>query len=291
MDLSKLSFVERLNFLLTNRVPRRALTLFMGWFSKIENPLVCWLSINVWKLFADDLRLFEAKALRFRSLHECFVRELKAGARPIDGSGDSLISPCDAIIGEFGDVDGLELIQAKGFPYSLNDLLGSREAAAEFRDGRFVTLRLTASMYHRFHAPRSGMVTDIRYISGDTWNVNPIALKVIERLYCKNERVVIPLQVPGETAPVVLVAVAAILVASVRIHGLKEPLNLRYRGGNRIPCDLCLTKGDEIGYFEHGSTIILLTSKEYQFVDGIVSGKTIRMGEALMLKNKFVTLT
>ena len=97
MDLSKRSLVERLNFLLTNRIPRRVLTLFMGWFSKIENPLVCWLSISVWKLFADDLRLFEAKKQRFRSLHECFVRELKTGARAIDVRSDSLI--IDKIIG------------------------------------------------------------------------------------------------------------------------------------------------------------------------------------------------
>jgi phosphatidylserine decarboxylase len=284
MDLSKRSLVERLNFLLTNRIPSRALTLFMGWFSKIENPLVCWLSISVWKLFADDLRLFEAKKQRFSSLHECFVRELKTGARAIDVRSDSLISPCDAIIGQFGDIDGLELIQAKGFPYTLDDLLGSQETAAVFRYGRFATLRLKSSMYHRFHAPRSGTVSDIGYISGDTWNVNPIALKVIERLYCKNERVVISLPVPGETAPVMLVAVAAILVASVRIHGLNEPLNLCYRGTNRILCDLSLAKGDEIGYFEHGSTIILLTSREYRFADGIESGQTIRMGETLMIK-------
>lgn len=285
MDLSRLDLVERLNFLLTNRVPRRALTLFMGWFSRLENPVVYWLSISVWKLFADDLRLFEAKKQSFRSLHECFVRELKAGARPVDSSGDSLISPCDAIIGEFGDVDGLELIQAKGFPYTLDDLLGSRESAEGFRDGRFATLRLTSSMYHRFHAPRSGKVNDIFYISGDTWNVNPIALKVIERLYCKNERVVIPVQAPGDTAPVTLVAVAAIIVASVRVHGLAEPLNLRYQGRNRISCDLSFTKGDEIGYFEHGSTIVVLTSKEYRFANGIMSGQTIRMGEPLMMRN------
>ena len=143
-------------------------------------------------------------------------------------------------------------------------------------------------MYHRFHAPRSGTVSDIGYILGDIWNVNPIALKVIERLYCKNERVVISLPVPGETALVMLVAVAAILVASVRIHGLNEPLNLCYRGTNRIPCDLSLAKGDEIGYFEHGSTIILLTSREYRFADGIESGQTIRMGETLMIKNNFL---
>ena len=121
--LATLSVSERLNFLITNRVPRHALTRFMGWFAKLENPLIRWLSINVWRAFVDDLRLFEAEKTTFRSLHDCFVRELKPGARPLDPDA-TLISPCDAVIGEFGDLDGLTALQAKGFPYTLEELLG-----------------------------------------------------------------------------------------------------------------------------------------------------------------------
>ena len=279
--LSRLTAGERLNFLLTNRVPRRYLTLFMGWFSKLRNPLVRGISMGVWRLFADDLRLYEARKTRFESMHDCFIRELRPGARPVDPSPAVLTSPCDAIVGAFGDVDGLEVIQAKGFPYSIDELLGRQRLAEVYRDGRYVTLRLKSSMYHRFHAPCDGVVRQVNYISGDTWNVNPVALRVVERLFCKNERAIMTFNAESHS-PVTLVPVAAILVASMRIHGLDPALNIRYAGPNLIPCDLRFTKGDEIGYFEHGSTIILFVTKSFQFVDGIETGSLLRMGQPLM---------
>ncbi len=156
----------------------------MGWFSKIENPLISWLSISAWPLFADDLCLHEARKSRFSSLHDCFIRELRKGVRPVDQDMAVLVSPCDAVIGEFGEIQGLEVFQAKGFPYLITELLGDEYEAGRYQNGRFITLRLKSSMYHRFHAPCAARVSEITYISGDTWNVNPIALKVIERLFC-----------------------------------------------------------------------------------------------------------
>ena len=106
---------EDINFLLTNRIPRRLATQFIGWFSKIEQPIVRDLSIATWRLFSG-LDLSEAKNAEFRSLHDCFIRELKDGARPIDTTADVLVSPCDAIIGACGTIAGTDLYQAKGFP-------------------------------------------------------------------------------------------------------------------------------------------------------------------------------
>ena len=135
---------EDINFLLTNRIPRRLVTQFIGWFSRIEQPLVRDLSIGTWRLFSDlDLR--EAKKASFRSMHDCFVRELKDGARPIDRRADVLVSPCDAIVGACGAIAGTRLYQAKGFPYALGDLLPERDLVEAHRNGRYVTLRLTAS--------------------------------------------------------------------------------------------------------------------------------------------------
>src|SRR5277367_2365099 len=139
---------EDINFLLTNRIPRRLATQLVGWFSQIEHPLVRDLSIGTWRLFSDlDLR--EAKKTQFRSMHDCFIRELKDGARPIDGTADILVSPCDAIVGACGSIAGTTLFQAKGFPYTLDDLLCDRELVETYRNGRYATLRLTSSMYHR----------------------------------------------------------------------------------------------------------------------------------------------
>ncbi len=159
---------------MTNRIPRRWLTLFMGWLSHIEHPWVCAVSIRLWRVFSDlDLR--EAKKTRFTSLHDCFTRELKDGARPIDQDATVLTSPCDTLVGACGRVQDGMVLQAKGFPYPLLDLLGDEDLVRYYRGGQYATLRLTSSMYHRFHAPYDCRVEQVTYISGDTWNVNPIA--------------------------------------------------------------------------------------------------------------------
>ena len=184
---------EDINFLLTNRIPRAAVTRFMGWFSKIENPLVRNLSIACWRLFSD-LDLSEARKTEFRSLHDCFTRELMPGSRPFDPDPAIVASPSDGIVGAFGEIADTELFQVKGAPYSLFDLLGDPQLVEQHRNGRFITLRLTSSMYHRFHAPHDATMERVTYVSGDTWNVNPIALKRVERLFCRNERAVLRLR-------------------------------------------------------------------------------------------------
>lgn len=269
---------EDINFLLTNRIPRRLLTQFMGWFSKIEQPLIRDASIGLWRLFSD-LDLSEARKQKFRSMHDCFTRELKAGARPIDPDLQAVVSPCDAIVGACGRIEGTELLQIKGFPYTLEDLLGRSALVERYRNGIYVTLRLTSSMYHRFHAPHDCRVERITYISGDTWNVNPIALKRVEKLFCKNERAVIETRLAtGEM--LTLVPVAAILVASIRLHCLSKPV--RESGRSAIPCSTDYRKGDEMGWFEHGSTIVVLAPETLALADKVETGTVIRQGQPLL---------
>src|SRR3954467_9605796 len=131
---------EDLNFLLTNRIPRIALTRWMGWFSKIRHPWVCRASIGVWRLFTD-LDLSDARTQRFASLHECFTRQLRPGARTVDPDPAIVTSPCDAIVGACGPAAGTTVFQAKGFPYRMEDLFGSGGDTAPFHDGTYVTLR------------------------------------------------------------------------------------------------------------------------------------------------------
>jgi phosphatidylserine decarboxylase len=242
---------EDINFLLTNRIPRRLATQFIGWFSQIEQPLI-----------------------RDASL--------KDGARPVDTAPDILVSPCDAIVGAHGAIAGTELFQAKGFPYTLQDLLPDPALVEAHRDGRYVTLRLKSSMYHRFHALHDGRVEKVIYVSGDTWNVNPIALKRIERLFCKNERAVLRTVLTPSGHTVTLVAVAAILVASIRLYCIDGLLNRDYHGRNVIACDSEFKKGDELGWFQHGSTIIVFAPDGFEFCDNVREGATIQMGQPLM---------
>jgi phosphatidylserine decarboxylase len=271
---------EDINFLLTNRIPRRLLTQFVGWLSQIEKPLIRDASIGLWRLFSD-LDLSDAKTTQFRSMHDCFTRGLKEGARPVDGRANILVSPCDAIIGACGAIAGTQLYQAKGFPYTLEDLLCDCDLVETYRNGRYVTLRLTAGMYHRFHAPHDCHVDRVIYVSGDTWNVNPIALQRIEQLFCKNERAVIRATLANGDR-VTLVLVAAILVASIRLHFLDVVLNLKHRGPNDIACDAGFRKGEELGWFQHGSTAIVFAPEGYALCDGIRDGARVRVGEPLI---------
>lgn len=276
---------EDINFLLTNRLPRRLLTQFMGWFSKIEQPLVRDFSIAMWKFFSS-LDLSEAKKSEFKSMHDCFTRELKDGVRPIDRDMAVMSSPVDAIVGASGPIEGTRVFQAKGFPYTLQDLLGEKENIDDWKDGYFVTLRLTSSMYHRFHAPYDCTVEKVRYYSGDTWNVNPIALKRVEKLFCKNERAFIRTRFEGNgpcaQQRVALVPVAAILVASIRLHFLDVLFHLKYSGPKTFTCDAPYRKGQEMGWFQHGSTIIVLAGKGFSLCTNLQQGTEVRMGQPLM---------
>lgn len=275
---------EDLNFLLTNRIPRIALTHAMGWWSQIRHPWVVKLSLAVWRQFSD-LDLSDARQQHFASLHECFTRELRSGARPIDTRTEVMSSPSDAIVGACGEIRKGQVFQAKGFPYILQSLLGNSEACQHWpqllEGGQFITLRLTSSMYHRFHAPHDSSLEHVTYITGDTWNVNPIALHRVEQLFCKNERAVLHMRL-HDGRPFLLVPVAAVLVASMRLHAANVLLHLRYKGPNEIPCQAAYVKGDEMGWFQHGSTILVFVPPGMSLAPGIEPGVRIRMGQALL---------
>jgi phosphatidylserine decarboxylase len=280
--LARFFLQEDINFLVTNRLPRRIATRLVGRFSRVENRMLTRASLAVWRLFADDLELHEARDTDFRSLHECFVRELKPGVRPIAPEPDVVVSPCDAIIGAFGDVRGTEAFQAKGFPYTLEDLLVDSRLVERHRDGRFLTLRLKPNMYHRFHAPCDARLRGVTYVSGDTWNINPIALERVERLFCKNERAVMDLEVPQFGGALTMVPVAAILVASIHFNFVNTPLTLAHRGARLFPCDAQVAKGEELGRFEAGSTIILFASRDFEFTEEVAPGALVRVGRPLL---------
>lgn len=280
--IARLVANEDLNFLLTNRLPRRLATDFIGWVSKIEQPLVARASIALWRLFSD-VDLADAAATRFPSMHACFTRTLRPGARPVDADPAVLASPCDTIVGAHGLIAGDTLHQIKGAPYRLSELLGDADAAEIFEGGTYVTLRLTAGMYHHFHAPHDLTVHQVTYISGDCWNVNPIALKRVERLFCKNERAAIHCRLADGT-PLMLVAVAAVLVASIRLTFLDTAQALRIGGPRTIPLDASLAKGEDMGWFEHGSTIVMLAPRGFVLADGVATGERLRAGQALFAR-------
>ena len=285
--ISALTQQENLNFLLTNRIPRAALTRFMGWFSKIENPLIRDMSIACWRLFSD-LDLSEARKTSFKSLHDCFIRELRPGcgrSTPIPLSWSVRATPSSA------RTAGSRIpscFRSRARLTRSRDLLGDPALVEQHRNGRFITLRLMSSMYHRFHAPHDCRIERVTFVHGDVWNVNPIALKRVERLFCKNERAVIQTRLATGEA-LTLVPVAAILVASLRLHFLDLTLNAQSRGPTVFACDASVRKGDELGWFEHGSTIIVLAPDDFEFCDNVVDSARIRAGQPLMRKARSLT--
>lgn len=270
---------DDVNFLVTNRLPRRSLSRFLGWFSRLEQPLVRDVSIGLWRYFSG-LDLSEADSAEFRSMHDCFTRRLKPGARPIDTAANVLVSPCDAIVGAHGRIRGTELYQIKGRSYALTELLCDQSLVESHRDGCYVTLRLTSAMYHRFHAPCDCRIERVGYIAGDSWNVNPAALQRIDKLYCKNERAVLHARLATGDA-ISLVPVGAILVSGIRLNFF-DLERLKSEGGGTVSCNAEFRKGDELGWFEHGSTIIVFAPGGFSLCDHIQNGAMIRVGQKLM---------
>ncbi len=271
---------ETLNFWLTNRIPRVLLTRFIGWYSVRESEKLTRLSIAVWRLFSD-LDLSESPVVKYRSLREVFTRPLLPGRRPIDPSMSSWCSPSDAILGAHGQVHAGIVFQAKGAPYALGELLGRNTPVASLEGWSFVTLRLTSAMYHRFHAPVNMRIHRVDYISGDVFNVNPAALKRIPSLFCRNERAVVHC-ISDSGHPFMIIAVAAVLVASIQLHCIPHRLSLALPGNCSFNCDFVADKGEELGWFEQGSTLIMLYPGGLRLGDGFSEDQRVQMGQSLL---------
>jgi phosphatidylserine decarboxylase len=272
---------DTLNYIATNHLlPRQLLTRCFGWFSQIEQPLIRDLSLATWRMFTD-VDLSDSATQEFASLHACFIRELAPGARPVDSDPLVATSPCDGIVVSCGEVTGTRVFQVKGSSYELAELLVDPLFAEQFRDGSYVTLRLTSAMYHRMHAPYDCTIEHVTYVAGDTWNTHPATLARVPKLYCKNERAILRAALPsGQT--LAIVPVAAILVASIRLHFLDVLLHLTHAGPNELSCHAELTKGQELGYFQHGSTVVVFAPRGFALADGLHTGSTVKMGQPLL---------
>lgn len=276
--------LDTLNFVLTNRIPRVYFTRQMRWLSQVQSPWLTRLVLKLWGAFAK-LETEDTVDGPFASVRDFFVRGLKPNARPVDPNLEVWVSPCDGLLGAHGLIEKGQALQIKGMPYSVAELLGSEELAQTVSNYRYTTVRLTSGMYHRFHAPCDLVVKQARLISGDVFNVNPPALKRIPSLFCRNERVVLTCNALGRDAGVLytfyIVAVAAVLVASVRVKGLDQVLNCTCPDGLNFPMNLQAQRGEELGWFEQGSTLVVLTPPECTLLEDWSFGQRLRMGQAL----------
>jgi phosphatidylserine decarboxylase len=220
----------------------------------------------------------------YRSFGEFFARPLRPGLRPIAPGETVVVSPVDAVVSETGVAAGGRLVQAKGIDYTAAALLGDEELARELEGGTYATLYLSPKDYHRIHFPLGGRVLGWRYVPGMLWPVNPASVRTVPGLFAANERLVTVLETPlGRCA---VVAVGATVVGRVRAYydPSAPPTTLSgaapRRRGYETPFPV--EKGQELGAFEMGSTVILLfEAGRVRLLPGLVPGARVRVGEEI----------
>ena len=265
-------------------VPKRALTAFAGW---VASPERGWVTTKIIRRFVRKYGVNMDEALdsniaSYASFNDFFTRALKPGARPLATS--DLISPVDGAISQFGPISGDQIFQAKGHRYSTAALVGGDAAlAARFNNGSFATLYLSPKDYHRIHMPCDGRLTQMIYVPGDLFSVNPTTARGVPGLFARNERVVCVFE--SAHGPFVLVLVGATIVGSMATvwHGLVSPPRLPdVRTWNYADQKVELKRGDEMGRFLLGSTVVLLFPEAPLVFNPVwTPTRAIRFGEAM----------
>ncbi|MDD3328227.1 MAG: archaetidylserine decarboxylase [Zoogloea sp.] len=275
---------DRLKVTAQYLLPKQALTVLAG---KLAGARAGGLTTGVIRWFVGRYGVNMAEAANpdiasYPSFNEFFTRPLKPGARPLADA--DYICPVDGAISQFGRIERDQIFQAKGHSYSTHALVGGdRDLAIQFQDGEFATLYLSPRDYHRIHMPCDGRLTRMIYIPGDLFSVNPVTARGVPGLFARNERVVCVFE--NDTGPFVLTLVGATIVGSMATvwHGqVNPPRPGTIKEWDYAPGDVTLKKGDEMGRFLLGSTVVMLFPKRrLRFTEAWAPARPIRMGEAM----------
>lgn len=246
----------------------------------LKNALIRWFS----RRFRVDLgEAARGRVEEYASFNDFFTRELKAGARPLAGGEESVVSPVDGVLSQFGTLEGGRLLQAKGVSYALEELLADGpDACTAFANGRYATLYLAPQHYHRVHMPVTARLARTRYVPGERFSVNAATARVIPRVFCRNERVVCHFD--SERGPLALVLVGALNVSSISTVTRGEIVSGPPREWvEAVPVPL--VRGAEIGRFNLGSTVVALFAEGAVVWDGaLMPGDPVKMGQALGIR-------
>ncbi|MEP6738857.1 MAG: archaetidylserine decarboxylase [Caldimonas sp.] len=266
-------------------LPKRGLTAFAGRVASRERGatttrLVRWF---VRKYGVDMNEAVVSDIAAYASFNDFFTRALKPGARPLDEA--DLVCPVDGTISQFGRIEQDQILQAKGHRYSTTALVGGDGALAQrFHDGSFATLYLSPKDYHRIHMPCNGTLTRMIHVPGALFSVNPVTARGVPGLFARNERVVCVFDAPA-VGSFVLTLVGATIVGSMATvwHGaVNAPRVRRVREWHYGAGEVVLKRGDEMGRFLLGSTVVLLFPKaDLRFNPAWAPGEAIRLGEAM----------
>jgi phosphatidylserine decarboxylase len=256
---------ENVATLIQYALPQHGLSRLWRWVTRreetwIKNPIIRALDSRYGMNMAEAE---EAEPTRYASVNAFFTRKLKPGARPLDSTPDTCVAPVDGCLSQCGAVSEGRVFQAKGREFSVTELLGGDAALAEsFAGGRFATLYLAPRDYHRVHMPTDGTLERMIHIPGRLFSVNPMTTRAVPRLFARNERVAMIFDT--NVGPMALVMVGAMLVGSIETVWAGEitpPRGRRireWRYGETGEPAVALERGDEVGRFNMGSTVILL---------------------------------
>lgn len=263
-------------------MPKRTLTHVVGALARhpISRHFIP-LYIRHYKINTDEA---SKPVHAYGNLTEFFVRQLKKDARPLTAQGVS--SPVDGTVSELGIIDRGTLLQAKGSTYSLAALLADEQLAREFEGGTFVTIYLSPRDYHRIHMPIDGKIVAWKYVPGALYPVNRAGVAHIKGLFARNERMVNLCETSyGRMA---LVKVGATIVGSIRTEYGPEyakPFQTKRRSIAQGVTNLSKSRGDEVGRFEFGSTVILI------FERGVIQRLTVSTGQSVQMGEEIAELT
>jgi len=265
-------------------LPTHALSRAVGWLasrrlpSPLREPAVRAFGRAVGVEFSE---VRDALA-SFESLQAFFTRALRDGVRPIDADPHAIVSPCDGAWGAAGVITAGQALQVKGRLYALAALLGDAAAARRYEGGAFATLYLSPRDYHRFHAPCAARVRRAVAIPGALWPVNRLGVEGIADLFAVNERLCAFLAVAGADEDLCLVAVGATNVGKIRVTFDDLTTNVAAVAPEvRTYRDVALTKGQEWGRFEFGSTIVLVAAPSLLTLDVQPPGTPVRLGQRI----------
>jgi len=243
-------------------------------------PMIAWFV----KTYGVDMDEAEQSEIGYyQTFNEFFIRPLKHGIRPLAPGANTLACPCDGTVSQAGSVRAGAILQAKGRGYSVSELLGGdKSMAAQFMDGRFATIYLAPHNYHRLHMPLDANMVRMIHVPGRLFSVQEWTVAEIPRLFARNERLVCYFETGA--GPMIMVLVGAINVSAIETiwSGLVIPPRARkiseydYSHTRKE-----ISKGDEMGRFNMGSTVILLTGNNVEWLPHITAGQTVKMGQLI----------
>lgn len=277
---------QRLFITLQYILPQHALSRLVGWIAACRWPWIKNPFINFFiKQFNINMNEAQRKsAAEFSSFNDFFTRELEPNARTIDRTAENLVSPADGAVSQLGDIVDGRIFQAKGQSYSLHELLGGNaQLTEEFMGGKFNTIYLSPKDYHRVHMPFSGTLRETIYIPGDLFSVNQTTAENVPRLFSRNERLVAIFDT--EHGPMAMVLVGAMIVAAIETvwSGLITPPKRLQKSINYLnPKPVFLEKGEEMGRFLLGSTVVLcFPANSIEWESSLKAESPLNMGEPI----------